>query len=47
MIKDKKFLIVGLGLLGGSIAMGLKKWNHVVYAIDINQDTIDYALSHQ
>lgn len=47
MIKDKKFLIVGLGLLGGSIAMGLKKWNHVVYAIDIDQDTIDYALNHQ
>ena len=47
MIKDKKFLIVGLGLLGGSIAMGLKKWNHVVYAIDIDQDTIDYTLNHQ
>ena len=25
MNKDKKFLIVGLGLLGGSIAMGLKR----------------------
>ena len=36
MIKDKSFLIVGLGLLGGSIAMGLKKWNHKVYAIDID-----------
>ena len=46
MIKDKKFLIVGLGLLGGSIAMGLKKWKHEVYAIDINQDTIQYALNH-
>lgn len=47
MIKDKKFLIVGLGLLGGSIALGLKKWKHEVYAIDIDQETIDYALNHQ
>ena len=47
MIKDKKFLIVGLGLLGGSIALGLKKWKHAVYAIDIDQETIDYALNHQ
>lgn len=46
MIKDKKFLIVGLGLLGGSIAIGLKKWNHEVYAIDINQETIDYAINN-
>lgn len=46
MIKDKKFLIVGLGLLGGSIALGLKKWNHIVYAIDMDEKTIEYALSH-
>lgn len=45
MIKDKKFLIVGLGLLGGSIALGLKKWNHTVYAIDIDEKAIDYALN--
>lgn len=46
MIKDKKFLIVGLGLLGGSIALGLKKWNHTVYAIDIDEKTIEYALNN-
>lgn len=46
MIKDKKFLIVGLGLLGGSIALGLKKWNHTVFAIDIDEKTIDYALKN-
>lgn len=45
-IKDKKFLIVGLGLLGGSIAVALKKWNHEIYAIDIDKDTIDYALEN-
>lgn len=44
MIKDKSFLIVGLGLLGGSIAMGLRKWNHKIYAIDIDKNAIDYAL---
>lgn len=46
MIKDKKFLIVGLGLLGGSIALGLKKWNHTVYAIDIDEKAIEYALEN-
>ena len=46
MIKDKKFLIVGLGLLGGSIALGLKKWNHTVYAIDIDEKAIVYALNN-
>ena len=46
MINGKKFLIVGLGLLGGSFALGLKKWNHEIYAIDIDQKTIDYALAH-
>lgn len=46
MIKGKKFLIVGLGLLGGSIAMGLKKWNHEVNAIDIDEKAIQYALEH-
>ena len=45
MIKDKSFLIVGLGLLGGSMAMGLKKCNHKIYAIDIDKKAIDYAWS--
>lgn len=45
-IKDKKFLIVGLGLLGGSIAIALKKWDHEIYAIDIDKSTIDYALEN-
>lgn len=45
MIKDKSFLIVGLGLLGGSIAMGLKKWDHKIYAIDTDKNAIDYALA--
>ena len=47
MIKDKSFLIVGLGLLGGSMAMGLKKWNHKIYAVDIDQTAIDYAIEKE
>ena len=46
MIKDKSFLIVGLGLLGGSMAMGLKKCGHKVYATDIDENAIEYALQH-
>ena len=44
--KDKKFLIVGLGLLGGSYAKGLKKRGHTVYAIDVNEASIQYALDN-
>lgn len=42
--KDKKFLIVGLGLIGGSFAKGLKRNGYEVGAIDINKDDLDYAL---
>lgn len=42
--QDKKFLIVGLGLLGGSYAKGLKEKGYSVYALDINQDSIQFAL---
>lgn len=44
--KDTQFLIVGLGLLGGSYAMGLKKKGYHVEAIECKQESIDYALSH-
>ena len=42
--KKKRFLIIGLGLLGGSYAMGLKKRGHIVSAIDIKEASINYAL---
>lgn len=42
--KDFKILIVGLGLLGGSYAKGLTDVGFTVGAIDINQESIDYAL---
>lgn len=44
--KDTRFLIVGLGLIGGSYAMGLKKQGYHVDAIDINQLSIDFAIEN-
>lgn len=48
-MKDKKYrkvAIVGLGLIGGSLARALKKSGNVtdVTGIDIDQGSIDYAL---
>jgi prephenate dehydrogenase len=44
--KDTRFLIVGLGLIGGSYAMGLKKQGFHVDALDINQLSIDFAIKN-
>ncbi len=44
--KDSTVLIVGLGLIGGSYARGLKQHGYRVYAISRGQDTIDYALEN-
>ncbi len=38
-----KILIVGLGLIGGSYALGLSKAGHHVYGLDKNLETLDYA----
>ncbi len=42
--RDKKILIVGLGLLGGSYAMALSRKDYRVRAITKSQATLDYAL---
>lgn len=42
--KDTKFLIVGLGLIGGSYALGLKNEGYHVSAIAKREETIQYAL---
>ena len=42
--KDTRFLIVGLGLLGGSYAKALKGQGFSVEAVTRSQSTIDYAL---
>ncbi len=43
---NTNILIVGLGLLGGSYAMALKKKGYHVEAITRTQSSIDYALEH-
>ncbi len=40
---SKVITIVGLGLLGGSYAMGLKKAGNTVYGIDIKEESVSYA----
>lgn len=37
--------IVGLGLIGGTYAKSLKKYPYKIYGIDINQDSLDFALN--
>ena len=44
--KNTKFLIVGLGLMGGSYAKALKKQGYSVAAIDTRKSAIDYALEN-
>lgn len=44
--KSKSILIVGLGLIGGSYAMKLKKEGFTVKAITRSQSSIDYALEN-
>lgn len=46
LIKDINFLIVGLGLLGGSYAEGLKNIGFNVAAITKERSDIDYALKN-
>ena len=38
--------IVGIGLIGGSYAKSLKKYGYKIYGIDIDQNSLDYALKH-
>ena len=45
--KNTKFLIAGLGLLGGAYAKALKKKGYFVSAVDINEDSIEYALANK
>ena len=45
--RDTRILIVGLGLLGGSYAMALKKKGfRCIYGFARRQDTVDYAFEH-
>lgn len=44
--RDSKILIVGLGLIGGSYAEGLRKAGFEVGAVTRSRKTIDYALDN-
>ena len=46
LTNDKKILIVGLGLIGGSYAKALTKKGYRVTAITRSEDTIAYALEN-
>lgn len=46
-ITDSTILIVGLGLMGGSYAKGLKRLGYKVAAIDTNSESIQYALDNE
>ena len=45
-INNHTVLIVGLGLIGGSYAMALKRIGYHVMAVDIDSETIDYAVKN-
>ncbi|MBQ3301135.1 MAG: prephenate dehydrogenase [Eggerthellaceae bacterium] len=45
-ISKSNVLIVGLGLIGGSYAMALKRLGFHVSGLARRQDTIDYAIEH-
>ena len=46
-INDNSILIVGLGLMGGSMAKGLKRLGFHVEGIDNRQESIDYAIQNK
>ena len=43
---DKKFLIVGLGLIGGSYASKLSSLGYKVYALDLNDEALEFGYSN-
>ena len=45
--KDINILIIGLGIIGGSYAMALKKQGYYVSAITKEKSDIDYALKNK
>ena len=45
--KNVKFLIIGLGLMGGSIAYRLSEAGFEVGTITLNQEDIDYAINNR
>lgn len=46
-ITKQNILIVGLGLMGGSYAKGLKRIGYHIMAIDKNEESIQYAIENE
>lgn len=44
LTNDKKILIIGLGLMGGSYAIALKKKGYNIGGVTLDQSSIDFAL---
>lgn len=44
---NKKLLIIGLGLIGGSYALKLQEKGYEIYGIDKNQEVLDYAIKNK
>lgn len=42
-MKDLKITVVGLGVIGGAFAEGLKHLGAIVYGVDINERTLKFA----
>jgi len=47
ILADSKIAIIGLGLMGGSLALGLRGKCAAIYGIDPNPATLELALSQQ
>ncbi len=47
MDKSKNIVIVGLGLMGGSLASALTNINYNVYGYDINEESISFAYNEK
>lgn len=45
-INKQNILVVGLGLMGGSYAKGLKRIGYTVYGIDTNPESIKFAIDN-
>ena len=45
LTKDKKILIIGLGLIGGSFALGLSEAGFEVGGIDPDKEAVEYAFN--
>lgn len=44
-LQDSTIAIIGLGLMGGSLALALKKHCRAIYGIDLHQATLELALT--